>query len=238
LNKIKNIAIIPARGGSKRIPRKNIKEFLGKPIIAYSIEAALKSELFDEVMVSTDDSEIAEIVKKYGAIVPFLRTNKNADDFATTADVLLEVLEEYKKGGKEFDNLCCIYPTAPFVTSQKLKDSFNLMIEKYADSVIPVVKFSYPIQRSFRITNENNLEYIWSENTNKRSQDLEPAYHDAGQFYWTNVESFYKNKNLVTENSIPFILSEMEVQDIDNDIDFKLAEVKYKLIKEINKDGF
>jgi len=226
LNKIKNIAIIPARGGSKRIPRKNIKDFLGKPIIAYSIEAAIKSELFDEVMVSTDDSEIAEIAKKYGANVPFLRTTKNANDFATTADVLVEVLAEYSKLGEEFNCLCCIYPTAPFVTAQKLKDSFKLMVEEKSDSVIPVVKFSYPIKRAFKINVNQKLEYIWPENINKRSQDFEETYHDAGQFYWINVKSFNKSKNLITENSLPFILSEMDVQDIDSRMDFRLAEIK------------
>jgi len=224
----KNIAIIPARGGSKRIPRKNIRDFLGKPIIAYSIEAALQSQLFDEVMVSTDDEEIAEVAKNYGAKIPFMRSKKNANDFATTADVLIEVIEEYKKLGKEFDYLCCIYPTAPFVTDQKLKDSFNLMIKERADSVIPVVKFSYPIQRAFRINTEQKLEYIYPENINKRSQDLEPAYHDAGQFYWIDIKTFHKSKNLVTENSLPFILSEMEVQDIDSEGDWFLSTLKYK----------
>lgn len=231
MSKEKNITIIPARGGSKRIPRKNIKDFLGKPIIAYSIEAALQSKLFEEVMVSTDDEEIAEVSKKYGAKIPFMRSKKNADDFATTADVLIEVLTEYKKRNREFENMCCIYPTAPFVTAKKLIDSFKLMIEKGADSVIPVVKFSYPIQRAFRINDQNLLEYIWPENINKRSQDLEPAYHDAGQFYWYRVDSFLSKKSLKELVKIPFILKEKEVQDIDNEEDWKLAEMKFKLAK-------
>jgi len=226
LNKINNIAIIPARGGSKRIPRKNIKDFLGKPIIAYSIEAALDSKLFAEVMVSTDYEEIAEVAKKYGAKIPFMRSKKNADDYATTADVLLEVLGEYKKGGKEFDNLCCIYPTAPFVTPEKLNDSFNLLLENKAGSVIPVVKFSYPIQRSFRINNIGQLEYIWPENINKRSQDLVPTYHDAGQFYWIKSQPFLRTHSLILMRTIPFELSDTEVQDIDNIEDWKLAELK------------
>ncbi|MHB2153626.1 pseudaminic acid cytidylyltransferase [Calditrichota bacterium GD2] len=226
------IAIIPARGGSKRIPRKNIKDFLGKPIIAYSIGAALKSELFDEVMVSTDDKEIAEVAQRYGAKVPFMRSKKNADDFATTTDVLLEVLEEYKKRDREFVYLCCIYPTAPFVTEEKLQHSFNLMVEKNADSVIPVVRFSHPIQRALRIKENKNLEYIYPENMNKRSQDLEPAYHDAGQFYWIKIKSFLKNKFLITSKTVPFVTSEMEAQDIDNEIDWEMAKIKYKLVNE------
>jgi len=225
---MRKIAIIPARGGSKRIPRKNIKDFLGKPIIAYSIEASIKSGLFDEIMVSTDDKEIAEIANKYGAKIPFMRSNKNANDFASTEEVIFEVLEEYKICGSEYYYLCCIYPTAPFVTAKKLKDSFKLMLDKNAEGIIPVVKFSYPIQRAFRINSKNNLEYIWPENIDKRSQDLETSYHDAGQFYWSNVKSFYKNKNLVTDNTMPFVLTEMEVQDIDTEEDWRLAEIKFK----------
>lgn len=230
----KKIAIIPARGGSKRLPRKNIKDFLGKPIIAYSIEAAIKSELFDEVMVSSDDEEIASVAKKYGANIPFMRSKKNADDFATTADVLIEVLNEYKKLGKEFDYLCCIYPTAPFVTDKKLIDSYNLMIKENTGGVIPVVKFSYPIQRAFQMNDKNQLEYFWPENINKRSQDLETAYHDAGQFYWISVNAFEKSKILITENSYPFILPEMEVQDIDCEQDWEILRLKFM---QLNKKG-
>ena len=232
---MKNIAIIPARGGSKRIPRKNIKDFLGKPIIAYSIEAAIQSNLFDEVMVSTDDEKIAEISKKIGVNVPFMRSKKNSDDFATTSNVLLEVLEEYKKKENEFDYLCCIYPTAPFVTIEKLKKSFELLIEKNADGIIPVVRFSYPIQRAFRINLDNKLEYIWPENVNKRSQDLEPTYHDAGQFYWCKVKPFLENESLITpQNTVPFIISEMEVQHIDSENDWELAEMKCKLLRNLS----
>jgi len=227
---MKKVAIITARGGSKRIPQKNIKEFLGKPIIAYSIKAALNSKLFDEVMVSTDSLEIARIAKESGAVVPFMRSEKTSDDFATTADVLIEVIDNYKKIGKDFDLLCCIYPTAPFVTQKKLKDSLSLMLEKKADSVMPIIKFSYPIQRALRNTENSHIEYFWPENGNKRSQDLEKSYHDAGQFYWIKTDVLLSYKSLVAKNTIGFEISELEAQDIDEESDWKLAEIKYQLL--------
>lgn len=225
---MKAIAIIPARGGSKRIPRKNVKDFLGKPLIAYSTQAALDSKLFDEVMVSTDDNEIAEISKKFGVSIPFLRSDKTSDDFATTADVLLEVINEYKKHDKEFDYLCCIYPTAPFITAEKLIKSFHSFNEANADSLISVVKFSYPVQRALKIKNKK-LKFYFQENINKRSQDLEIAYQDAGQFYWIKTEVLLKQNSLITQNTVAFEISELEAQDIDNEIDWKLAELKFML---------
>lgn len=223
------IAIIPARGGSKRIPRKNIKIFSGKPIISYSIESALESDLFDEVMVSTDDEEIARIAKKLGANVPFLRSSKNSDDFATTAEVMIEVLNGYKsEKNVEYADLCCIYPTAPFITAQKLVDSFRLFIIEAAEALIPVVKFSYPPQRAFCINN-GVLAYIEPEYMNNRSQDLEPYYHDAGQFYWVKVKSLQDAGSLTSGKVIPFILNELEVQDLDSIEDWRLAELKHKL---------
>ena len=227
-----NIAIITARGGSKRIPRKNIKDFLGKPIIAYSIEASLQSGIFQEVMVSTDDAEIAEVAQRYGAKVPFMRSAKNSDDFATTADVLVEVLENYEKLGKQFQYACCLYPTAPFVTNEKLQKAFDLLIERQADSVIPVVAFSYPIWRSLKIEN-GKLQMNFPENLNKRSQDLPVAYHDVGQFYFFDVKKFLATKRLFSDFSVPLCISELEMQDIDNEIDWKLAELKYKLQKNV-----
>ncbi|MFN3315867.1 MAG: pseudaminic acid cytidylyltransferase [Raineya sp.] len=223
-----NIAIITARGGSKRIPRKNIKDFLGKPIIAYSIEASLQSGIFQEVMVSTDDAEIAEVAQKYGAKVPFMRSAKNSDDFATTADVLVEVLENYEKLGKKFQYACCLYPTAPFVTAEKLQKAFQLLSESNADSVIPVSAFSYPIWRSLKIEN-GKLQMNFPENLNKRSQDLPLAYHDVGQFYFFQVVKFLSTKRLFSDFSVPLHVSELEMQDIDNEMDWKLAELKYKL---------
>lgn len=227
--KMKTVAIITARGGSKRIPRKNIKEFLGRPIIEYSIKAALDSGVFDEVMVSTDDEEIAVIAKKAGANVPFVRSSGNANDFATTADVLEEVLEEYRVNGIDFEYACCIYPTAPFITSIRLQETMNLLIEKMVDSVVPVVPFSYPIQRGFFIT-DDKLKMKWPEYMQSRSQDLETIYHDSGQFYAFNVKAFFEQKKLFMSNTFPLVLSELEVQDIDTLDDWNLAEQKYRYL--------
>ena len=225
----KSIAIITARGGSKRIPRKNIKNFLGKPIIAYSIEAAIGSGSFDEVMVSTDDKEIAEIAMSLGAKVPFMRSEKNSDDYSTTADVIREVVLEYRKNGSDYDTLCCIYPTAPFVTASKLREAMKMLSETKADCVLPVVKYSYPIQRSLKIENGKVL-MNWPENYFARSQDLTPVYHDCGQFYCMNTESLLSQMKLFAEHTLPIITSEEEVQDIDNEEDWKLAEIKYTFL--------
>ena len=227
---MRKLAIITARGGSKRIPRKNIKEFCGKPILAYSIEAALSSELFDRVMVSTEDEEIADIAKKYGAEVPFYRSDKTAGDYATTNDVLLEVLEEYEKRGEVYDVACCIYPTAPFVTAKKLQTAAERLMESDADTLIPVVSFSYPPQRAM-IVREGRLVFELPQYLDSRSQDLEPHYHDVGQFYMFRVEAFRKNRKLMLGNILPFVVPELEVQDIDNDTDWEIAEIKYRLMK-------
>lgn len=223
------IAIITARGGSKRIPRKNIKEFCGKPILAYSIEAALQSGIFDTVMVSTDDAEIAEIARQYGAEVPFYRSEKTANDFATTNDVLLEVLEEYENRGEYFEVACCIYPTAPFVTSKKLQTAVKQLEESDADTLIPVVAFSYPPQRAM-VVKDGRLVFQYPEYLDSRSQDLEPHYHDIGQFYVFRTEAFRKNRKLMVGNILPMVVSELEVQDIDNLTDWKIAEMKYQLL--------
>jgi pseudaminic acid cytidylyltransferase len=224
-----NVAIITARGGSKRIPKKNSKLFRGKPIITYSIETALNSGLFDYVMVSTDDEEIAEIAKKNGAQVPFFRSKKNSDDFTGTADVATEVLTELAKINKTFTNACCIYPTAPFISNENLKAAYTLLIENKFDSVFPVCQFSHPIQRALEIKN-NKIQMISPENLNKRSQDLSPAYYDAGQFYWLNVEAFLKTNKIFTSNSGSIILNELQVQDIDTETDWKIAELKHALL--------
>jgi N-acylneuraminate cytidylyltransferase len=223
-----SIAIIPARGGSKRIPKKNIKLFAGSPIIRYSIEAALNSGIFQEVMVSTDDSEIAEVAKKYGAKVPFFRSAKNSDDHAMTADVIKEVIEQYQSLGIFFQYLCCIYPTAPFITPNKLLAAKSLLHEKNADCVLPVVKFSYPVQRSVKIEN-GKIVMNWPEHYNKRSQDLPPIYHDCGQFYFFKTERLLTTMRLFTDNTCPLVVPDTEAQDIDNEDDWKIAEIKYKL---------
>ena len=224
-----NIAIIPARGGSKRIPRKNIKDFCGQPIIAYSIKAALDSQLFDEVMVSTDDEEIAEIGRQYGAIVPFFRSADNSNDFATTASVLTEVLGNYAGLNKNFQYACCIYPTAPFVTAQKLKDAHQLLVDKSFDTVLPIQPFSFPIQRAF-YKNNDKVSWVVPNHALTRSQDLPKTFHDVGQFYFFNVNTFLQTKQLLTANSWGIDISELEAQDIDNETDWELAEMKFRLI--------
>src|ERR1019366_4135646 len=192
---MRKIAIIPARGDSKRIPRKNIKDFLGKPIIAYSIETAIQSGLFDEVMVSTDDEEIAKIAVQYGATVPFMRSKKNADDYAGTSEVILEVLSNYEISNKSFDVICCIYPTAPLLKVKKFKDSYQMFINGGFDSFFCVIPFNYPIQRAL-VANNNKIKMINPENYKYRSQDLEKTYHDAGQFYWLRSNKFLDEQKL------------------------------------------
>ncbi len=230
---MKKLAIIPARGGSKRIPKKNIKPFLGKPIIAYSIESALNSALFDEVMVSTDDQEIAEIAVKYGAKVPFLRSKKNSDDFASTYDVIEEVLKEYQKRGLEFEITFCIYPAAPFVNKEKFISAFNSLIKNNFDCVFPAQKFSFPIQRAFVISDRvNKIELKFPEYVNFRTQDLKESFYDAGQFYCFRPSKIIEQKKMWTDNTGIIIIDELEGQDIDNLTDWKLAELKFKLLNE------
>lgn len=223
---MKRLAVITARGGSKRIPRKNIREFCGKPILCYSVEAALSSDLFDTVMVSTEDEEIAEVARQAGAEVPFMRSAETAGDYATTRDVLAEVVTRYQERGQEFGQLCCIYPTAPFVTADKLKKGMDLLNRTEADFICPVVRFSFPPQRCY-VIREDRLFYRWPEHRTARSQDLEPYYHDCGQFYMYRVESLM-NKPREDWVQAPVIMPESEVQDIDNEEDWQIAEMKYR----------
>lgn len=226
----KRIAIITARGGSKRIPHKNIRDFCGSPIIMYSINAALQSGLFEVVMVSTDSREIAGIAKGYGAEIPFMRREETSGDFATTTDVIMEVLKNYKEMGQTFDTAVCIYPTAPFVTPEKLKEAVELLEKGSAIEVMPVVKYSYPPQRGY-IFEDNTIKMKYPEYRDTRSQDLEAIYHDAGQFYCLNVKEFIQCNGKFTDRILPVIVNEMEVQDIDNEEDWKMAELKFKLMK-------
>ena len=227
-----SLCIITARGGSKRIPRKNIRPFLGKPIIAYSIEAALSSGVFDEVMVSTDDEEIADVARSFGAGVPFFRSEATSNDFATTPDVLNEVLDEYEKRERTFDFFACIYPTAPFVTGEKIKTAMEKLRGSDGDSIRTVVRFSFPPQRAF-VVRDGIISFQYPQYRMTRSQDLEPIYHDCGQFYIYRTSSFRKFGD--AGKMLPLIVREEETQDIDNYSDWDLAEIKYKkfVLKEV-----
>lgn len=216
------LIVIPARGGSKRIPKKNIKEFLGKPIISYVIETAL--QIGGEVMVSTEDKEIAKISLKYGAKIPFMRSKKNASDTATTVDVLLEVLQEYEKRGVFFDQIVCIYPTAIFTNTDLIKRAISQL--EHSDGSFPIVKYSYPPQRGLKIV-KNKLIMVDKRTYAKRTQDIEPIYHDAGQFYVLKVDALKKEKKLYLKNSEYILMLDSEVQDIDDITDWKIAKMKY-----------
>lgn len=222
----RQLAIITARGGSKRIPRKNIKEFCGKPILCYSIEAAKSAGVFDEIMVSTDDEEIAQISRSAGASVPFFRSSETSGDYSSTDDVIMEVIKEYQKSGQEFEAFCCIYPTAPFLTGSRLKSAMELL--KEADSVMPVVPFSYPPQRGLIVNKEGFVERQFPEYALARSQDLPRIYHDCGQFYACRTAPFLEAGTTDVKRLVPLILSEMEVQDIDTLEDWEIAEIKYR----------
>ena len=228
-----NLAIITARGGSKRIPRKNVRDFCGKPILVYSIEAAIQSGLFDEIMVSTEDEEIAEIARRYGAKVPFLRSKKNADDYAGSEDVVIEVVDAYEELGRSFVDICCIYPTAPLISTAILRQGYDKFKAVDADALLPVVKFSYPPQRAL-VDKNGNLAFMWKEFMDSRSQDLEPLYHDAGAFYFIKKDVLISEKTLIPVSAKCFILDEFHVQDIDNLSDWELAEMKYRCLKEKN----
>ena len=225
------LAVITARGGSKRIPRKNVRQFMGRPMIAYAIAAAKGSGLFDEVMVSTDDAEIAEIAKAHGAAVPFLRSAATANDLATTNDVLKEVLGEYAKRGRTFDAFCCIYPCVPFLTGDLLKEAGETFAASGAKGLVPVVRYSYPIQRALVRDAAGLISFREPENAAKRSQDLEPTYHDAGMFYFSTTAAFADRNGIPTDRLAMFELSEERVQDIDTEADWQMAEMKYLIMK-------
>jgi N-acylneuraminate cytidylyltransferase len=222
----KTLAIIPARGGSKRIPRKNVKPFLGQPILKYSVDVARAAGLFDEVMVSSDDPEILDLARALGASVPFARSAETASDHATTAAVILEVLEAYRQRGRGFDRVCCLYPTAPLLRARRLLEAWTLLDETGADGALTVTRFSFPIWRAFRVE-DGRVRFEWPENAVRRSQDLPVAYHDCGQFYFLDVTAFRQHQRLIMPHTVPVMVPESETQDIDTEEDWKLAELKY-----------
>lgn len=229
-----NIAIIPARGGSKRIPRKNIKHFLGKPIIAYPITAAIESKVFDEVVVSTDDIEIKTIAESFGAKV-LMRSKQNSDDYASLYDVVYEVLMTPQIQSEGYTTVSCILATSAFVTANMLQDAYKMLSsDKRINSVLPVTPYSYPIQRALKVNTENNyLNFYSTENMYSRTQDLIKTYHDAGMFYFTEVKQFLKpeNKKLSSGNIAPVVIQELHNQDIDTIEDWQIAEFKYQYLK-------
>lgn len=231
------VAIIPARGGSKRIPRKNIKLFHGIPLIAYSIQSALKSNLFKKVIVSTDDEEIAKIAREYGAEIPFIRPKELSDDFTGTGAVVTHTLNHLKSVGENYNLICTIYATAPFLQEKYLIEGFNKLQSSNAKSAFSCTSMPFPIQRTFKITKNERCEMFWPENFTKRSQDLEEAYQDAGQFYWTNL-NIQSNEIIFGKDSIPIVLPRFLVQDIDTPEDWERAEIMYEVIQKIkNKDS-
>jgi len=225
-----NIAIIPARGGSKRIPRKNIKPFLGKPIIAYSIEAAKQSGCFDRVIVSTDDQEIADVALKHGAEVPFLRPENIADDYATTMDVLQHALSWCEKQDWDVELLCCIYATAPFITSEALQKGLKILEADNIDYAFSATSFAFPIQRAIALDEQGAVSMFSPEYADTRSQDLQDAYHDAGQFYWGKAKAFKEGKAIFSEHSKAVLLPRKRVQDIDTPEDWELAEALFAVL--------
>lgn len=220
------VAIIPARGGSKRIPKKNIRPFLGKPIIAYSIAGAIKSGCFDEVMVSTDSEEIKKVALKYKAKVPFLRSAKNSSDYATIADAVLEVIESYRKIGIEFKYVCCILPTVPTISAKNIDEAFGILRSTGADGVMPVVEYEYPVQRMLEVSGKY-IRMADRKNETKRSQDLAVMYHDAGRFVWARTKSFLRQRTFFMTKIVPMFFDRTIVQDIDSEQDWKIAEMKF-----------
>ncbi len=221
------LAVIPARGGSKRIPRKNIKNFFGKPIIAWSIDVAIQSGCFDRVVVSTDDEEIANISRSHGAEVPFSRPSELSGDKATTIPVIAHAIEWFKSEKLELSSVCCIYPTAPLLRPADLLRGFNMLVETGSDYAFSVCAYDYPIQRALRITGDNKVEMFSSEYIDARSQDIEKAYHDAGQFYWGTTEAWLEQRPIFSKNSTAIVLPSYLVQDIDTEDDWIAAELKY-----------
>jgi pseudaminic acid cytidylyltransferase len=222
------VAIIPARGGSKRIPGKNIKLFAGKPIIAYSIAAARKSGLFSRIIVSTDSQKITRVAEKFGSEVPFIRPAELSDDFADTSAVILHTLNWLKENDALPDYFCCIYATAPFIQVKSLKQGLDWLRQADAVTALSVTSFAYPIFRALKTDKDGYLKMFWSEHKNTRSNDLPEAYHDAGQFYWAHTQRFLKEETFFSSKAIPVVLPRHLVQDIDTPEDWKVAEHMHK----------
>lgn len=226
---MKRVAIIPARGGSKRIPRKNIKPFFGRPMISYSIRAAQESGLFDSVVCSTDDEEIADVARSFGADIPFMRPPELANDHAGTGAVVIHALEWFAETRISYDAACCIYATAPLLDPERLKEGWEkLQGKRFAFSV---TSFPFPIQRALRQTADGSVDMFWPENLTRRSQDLEPAYHDAAQFYWGWRDAWLNGEIAFSPISAPVILPRTQVVDIDTPEDWEVAEVTYRVLK-------
>jgi len=222
------LAVIPARGGSKRIPRKNIKVFCGKPMIAWSIEAALQSECFDQVIVSTDDQEIAEVARAYGASVPFMRPAELADDYTGTIPVIQQAIEWCRGDGFDARQVCCLYATAPFVTPEDLGRGLDILEQSGSQYAFSVTSYAFPIQRAIRLTEAGRVEMFSPEHFNSRSQDLEESYHDAGQFYWGQASAWLEGKMIFSPESSAVVLPRHRVQDIDTPEDWIRAEWLYR----------
>ena len=226
-----HVCVIPARGGSKRIPRKNIKEFCGKPMIGYPIEAALQSGCFDKVIVSTDDTEIAAMARRYGAEVPFIRPAELSNDYTGTIPVIRHAVEWLIQQRVDPQLVCCLYATAPFVTPKYLQQGLQKIIEQDADYAFTVTSYAFPIQRAIKISPQLGIEMFDSNNFNTRSQDLEEAWHDAGQFYWGKAEAWLSEKIIFGPESTPVILPRHRVQDIDTFEDWDRAEWLFKAMQ-------
>ncbi|HDU8578784.1 TPA: pseudaminic acid cytidylyltransferase [Vibrio diabolicus] len=228
------VAIIPARGGSKRIPRKNIKAFHGKPMIAYSIEAAIASGCFDKVIVSTDDTEIAVVAEAHGAYVPFLRPADISDDYATTMDVMAHAIHWCQNEGWDIDAVCCLYATAPFVLPRDLQQGYALLQGEGVQFAFSATSFPFPIQRAIKLDSDGSVSMFSPENEQVRSQDLEEAYHDAGQFYWGKTRAFLEKYSIFSPHSKAVLLPRNRVQDIDTPEDWELAESLFSVLKLTN----
>jgi len=225
-----NICVIPARGGSKRIPRKNIKIFCGKPVILWSIEEAIKSKCFEKIIVSTDDEEIANLAKNNGAEVPFVRPKELSNDYTETIPVIAHAIRHQTEYFQTPFNVCCIYAAAPFIRAVDLQLGFKKLENSSAAFIFPATSYAYPIQRSFRITDNERVEMLHTNYSNSRSQDLDETYHDAGQFYWGKVNAWLENNSIINKNASPILLPRYRVQDIDTLEDWHRAEIMFEII--------